>query len=259
MLSLRIADPVPAQEPRAVHPDRRRHRRRHRRAGLPRLAHHQPADEPGRPDHRQQSPGRRAGEAGRAAGRLHAAAEAGDGGPERDHDRRADARVLGDLPQGRGERAAPVHRRRARPAGHDLRHLGPAGGRRGVSGRRRGARRQGLRRHVRAQARRRSDVRAALRQAGQAHGGRRLRLRLGRGQQRDRVRQRRRGGDRARARRPTSTPPIDAQVQDVFSSEQVAADLQRANPRSTASRSPSGRRRTPTCSPPCRARAPPAT
>ncbi len=30
--------------------------------------------------------------AGRAAGRLHAAAQAGDGGPERDHHRRADAR-----------------------------------------------------------------------------------------------------------------------------------------------------------------------
>ena len=38
---------------------------------------------------------------------------AGDEGAERDHHRRADARLLGHLPQRQRERAAPDHRRRA--------------------------------------------------------------------------------------------------------------------------------------------------
>ena len=124
MLSLRIAAPVPAQEPGAVHPHRRRHRRRHRRAGVPRVADHRPAGRAWwtRPSAAaRRSPCGPATQGGQPVD-YTAAVEGRHRAAVRDHDAGPGAAVLGHPAQGgQDTRAAAAHRRRARPARHDLR------------------------------------------------------------------------------------------------------------------------------------------
>ncbi len=104
--------PLPAQEPGAVDPHRRRHRRRHRCPGLSRLADHQPAAGPRGPDHRQQPTGHGTGRAAGAARRLHAPGQGRHLVAAADHHAGTGTRVLRHPPRGQGDDAAAAHGRR---------------------------------------------------------------------------------------------------------------------------------------------------
>ena len=220
----------------------------------------EPADEPGRPDHRQQPAGDRPGGAGRAAGRrTPSQIEQAMKAQSADHHRGADAE-----PTPPSSAAAPRPHRSSSPAANSPSSTpsttSPARLVAGTAtlGGRRPHRRQGVRRHVRAQAGRHVTLVLPERQAGATQGAGVFDFGSVAANSATALRQRRAGGERARLhRRPVLGRRRPGE-------RRVLVRPGRGRPRgragaATASRSPSGRPRTPTCSRRCRARARRAT